>query len=86
VMDNSLGFHAVVMLFLDDRGPIDCSRSLMTVVRSRSRSRIAVTLADSHTDTDRSHANTDLFGHRRNGERADCRGDKEKLSHCVLLL
>jgi hypothetical protein len=34
-------------------------------------------LADGHAYTDRSDANTDLFGHRRDGERADCRGDKQ---------
>jgi hypothetical protein len=87
-MDDGLGFHAVVMLFLDDRGPIDRlplldDRGTFAVAVPIV---IAVTVSDSYAYTDGPDANTDFFGHRRDGKRADRGSDKQKLSHGILLL
>ena len=76
MMDDGLGFHAVVMVFLNDRSPVDRLPLLddgSTVAITVSIV-IAMAVADGHADTDRSDANTDLFGHRRDGKRTDCRG------------
>lgn len=78
-MDDGLGFNAVVMLFLDDRSSVDRLPLLDDggTVAIAVPIVIAVALADGHACTNRSDANTDFFGHRRDGERADCRGDKQ---------
>jgi hypothetical protein len=65
-MNYGLGFHAVVMLVLDDSGPVDWLPLLDdggTV--DRVPIVIAMALADGRTYTDRSDANTDLFCYRR---------------------
>ncbi len=71
-----LGFHVVVMLFLDDRSPVDrlALHDDGGTVAIAISIVIAMALADGHADTDRSDANTDLPGHRKNGERADRSG------------
>jgi hypothetical protein len=77
-MNDGLGFYPVVMLFLDDRSPVDRFPLLddcgTVAIRGPDRNRDG---PRQRSGPDRSDANTDLFGHRRDGERADCRGDKQ---------
>jgi hypothetical protein len=87
-MDYGLCFHAFVVLFLDDRGPIDW----LPLLDDRGTFAVAIPIviavagSDSYAHPDRTDANTDFFGHRRDGKRTDSGSDKQKFSHGVLLV
>src|ERR1019366_7593617 len=85
VMDDGLGFDAVTMILLDDRGAVARLTLLDHLTLANAIAVAVVAFTNRHTGADRANANANLIRQRGRRESANRRGNQQNLLHIVLL-